>query len=56
MREDDIQRMKRALYEIGYSAHTHSPRFGEKAQVARWGLGQDNHPPKRLRRKSHDYV
>jgi hypothetical protein len=40
-----IERMKAALRLIGYSGHSNSPRFGEKAQIARWGLGEDILPP-----------
>jgi hypothetical protein len=37
--------MADALRLIGYSAHSGKPRFGEKAQLARWGLGEDVLPP-----------
>ena len=40
-------RMERALRAIGYSAHSGSPRIGPKAQVARWGLGEDVCPHER---------
>ena len=40
----DTKRMKEALKLIGFSGHTRSPRFGPKAQVARWGLGKDQFP------------
>lgn len=36
--------MEKALRIIGYSAHSGLPRHGPKAQVARWGLGEDNYP------------
>lgn len=35
------ERMEAALRSLGYSAHSGSPRIGPKAQVARWGLGED---------------
>lgn len=41
---EDLKRMKAALRQIGYSAHSGRPRMGPKAQVARWGLGEDTHP------------
>lgn len=36
--------MEQALRLIGYSAHSESPRLGEKAQLARWGLDEDTLP------------
>jgi hypothetical protein len=36
--------MRKALYAIGWSAHSGAERFGPKAQVARWGLGLDVWP------------
>ena len=36
--------MEAALRAIGWSAHTGNPRFGPKAQLARWGLGLDELP------------
>ena len=36
--------MRRALRMLGWSAHTGRPRFGPKAQVARWGIGVDELP------------
>lgn len=38
------ERMEEALKRIGYSRHTGSPRFGDKAQIARWGLGEGELP------------
>jgi hypothetical protein len=39
-----VARMRRALRILGWSAHTGRPRFGPKAQLARWALGQDTFP------------
>lgn len=36
--------MTQALRLIGYSNHTGNKRFGPKAQLARWGLGEDDFP------------
>lgn len=41
---DALHDMEEALKAIGYSKHTNSPRKGPKAQMARWGLGQDDKP------------
>jgi hypothetical protein len=40
----DYYRMRKALRMLGWSAHSGSPRFGPKAQLARWALGQDERP------------
>jgi len=40
-----LARAKHALHMIGYSKHSGSPRFGTKAQVARWGLGHTEDLP-----------
>jgi hypothetical protein len=42
--QDNVPRLLQALRMIGYSAHTGLPRFGDKAQAARWGLGEDSLP------------
>jgi len=39
--------MQKALHILGWSAHTGRPRFGPKAQLARWGLGLDDLPDDR---------
>lgn len=44
----EIARMEEALMRIGYSRHHYQPRFGPKAQIARWGLGEDELPPEEL--------
>jgi len=36
--------MEAALRLLGYGQHTHKARFGPKAQIARWGLGEDELP------------
>ena len=41
------ERMRKALRILGWSAHTGRPRFGPKAQLARWALGQDELPDDR---------
>jgi hypothetical protein len=41
---EPTERMRKALRLLGWSAHTGRPRFGPKAQVARWGLGADELP------------
>ena len=38
------KQMESALRLIGYSHHSGLPRFGPKAQIARWGLGEDDFP------------
>lgn len=40
-----LHRLRLALKMIGYSKHTGSPRFGTKAQVARWGLMDEDELP-----------
>jgi hypothetical protein len=44
---DTAERMRKALRLLGWSAHTGRPRFGPKAQLARWALGQDEFPDDR---------
>jgi hypothetical protein len=39
-----VERMREALRILGWSAHTGMPRFGPKAQLARWALGADEWP------------
>ena len=41
------ERMRKALRILGWSAHTGRPRFGPKAQLARWALGEDEFPDNR---------
>ena len=41
------ERMHKVLRMLGWSAHTGRPRFGPKAQLARWALGQDDLPDDR---------
>jgi hypothetical protein len=38
------KQMEAALRILGYSQKTGKPRFGPKAQIARWGLGEDSLP------------
>jgi len=44
---ETAERMRKALRILGWSAHTGRPRFGPKAQLARWALGQDELPDDR---------
>jgi hypothetical protein len=41
---EEQHRMEEALRRIGYSRHSNLPRIGPKAQIARWGLGEDELP------------
>lgn len=53
-RKQRQDRMEEALRMIGYSRHTSSPRKGPKAQIARWGLGDDELPDEKGIRGSND--